>query len=367
MKSSPSRLAVFTSLWVLLTAQAFAVTQYQYVDLSMGGTIIGQANAVNDSGQVVGTRFVPGTVFTQESRAFTWANGIAQDLYFPAGTFQTLGMDINNAGTIAAIIQHTPYMGGESAIYHADGSLQLLSTPGYTTGVAYGINNQGQVVGGGWAWSDTPGYVYTNGVLTPLPNPSAGTRTVVKAINDNGQIVVQTVDANNPASLGPTKINNNGTEVGTRRIAGPSSTAIARAYFTQYGVPQNLLPEDPALMSYAESINDLGFVVGYQQAVGSYPSDQEALLWDSTGQVYNLNDLTSGLGNFRLSHAMDINADGVIVGWGYESLGPNLPGPQRPFMLVPVPEPGSMVLILGAFATALAGRRRSLRVSSATA
>jgi len=65
---------------------------------------------------------------------------------------------------------------------------------------------------------------------------------------------------------------------------------------------------------HAYAINNFGQVVGYS---GSY-----AFIWDNTtGGYKNLNDLIPSGGGLGLSAATAISDSGVIVGWGYKSIG----------------------------------------------
>ncbi len=78
--------------------------------------------------------------------------------------------------------------------------------------------------------------------------------------------------------------------------------------------------------SRATSINNDGVIVGH-----SWTSDGEVHAFVAVdGQMRDLNELTSGRGEFLLTHAEDISESGVIVGWGM------FDGLPRAFALEPV-------------------------------
>jgi probable HAF family extracellular repeat protein len=83
------------------------------------------------------------------------------------------------------------------------------------------------------------------------------------------------------------------------------------------------------------SINDSGQIVG---------GSNEAFLY-SGGVMYNLDSLTPGSG-WELSDATGINNSGQIVGYGL-----NPAGQTHAFLLNPVPEPSTMVLLASAVFT----------------
>jgi probable HAF family extracellular repeat protein len=84
MKLRPLMLATITLLAALPTSTQLAAQQqnelpsnYEVTDLGTLGGIFGTANAVNNSGSVVGFANLPGDT---ESHAFFWSRGIKRDL-----------------------------------------------------------------------------------------------------------------------------------------------------------------------------------------------------------------------------------------------------------------------------------------------
>ena len=119
-------------------------------------------------------------------------------------------------------------------------------------------------------------------------------------------------------------INNKG------QIAGRSMTTggATRAFIYENSVMQNI----GTLGSYSSAlaINDLGLAVG----IYNTPTESHAFIY-SNGVIKDLNELVADWGNWGtggyLEAATDINEDGQIVGYGYNS-----EGYRRAFLLDPV-------------------------------
>ncbi|HZW31463.1 MAG TPA: hypothetical protein VFF52_12200 [Isosphaeraceae bacterium] len=152
------------------------------------GAVGAQVQAANHLGQVlVQAAMTPGAF----DHSFLLSGGKWTDL----GNFY--GAAINDQGTIAG---NTGYVAGQpthAAVIPAGGSpIDLGTLPGDTFSSAYGINNQGQVVGLSFSQNSTnlyQGFLYQNGVMTNLnsllPANSGWTIRWGLAINDQGQIL----------------------------------------------------------------------------------------------------------------------------------------------------------------------------------
>jgi probable HAF family extracellular repeat protein len=154
----------------------------------------GVANAINDQGQAVGSS---GTC-TAGLHAVLWGkNGTAFSLP-DLGTAGAAAFGINNQGQIVGLV---PSLDG-STIYAAlwqngaNGKVTNLGTLGDFAAIASGINNKGQVVGSTLDSNfnfDAHAFIYQDGVMSDLstlfPAESNLFPTMANQINERGQIV----------------------------------------------------------------------------------------------------------------------------------------------------------------------------------
>jgi uncharacterized membrane protein len=104
-----------------------------------------------------------------------------------------------------------------------------------------------------------------------------------------------------------------------------------------------LLPEPSAAAHDAEAlgINNDGLIVGYTNIAGY----EHAAVWDR-GEAHLLVDLIPPDSGWAvLDRATDVNSFGQIVGWGSRAPG----GSLRAFLLTPIPEPSTLLLLLVGF------------------
>jgi len=150
---------------------------------TLGGGVqdMATAKAINELGQIVG--------FSSSSlgglHASLWDNGTVIDLGGSPGT-QSTGYGINNKGQVVGV--------KAGAFYWENG----VSTPllGGGFGGAYDINEAEQIVGQYGSSANRRAYVLQNNQLTDLGS-FGGNYNIAKQINENGQIIGISDDANN--------------------------------------------------------------------------------------------------------------------------------------------------------------------------
>jgi probable HAF family extracellular repeat protein len=189
----------------------------------------------------------------------------------------------------------------------------LPLTGGLFEGIAFDINDRGEVVGRlaalcdaifidhPYLWLPAPAYGLPAGPHDLMPGAPSGTFAVAEAINELGEIVGWSND---------------------------SFGTDSEPFLWRDGVFEPL-PLPPAIVSAtAADINDLGQVVGSGDD-GMFPSPPRALLW-SDGEVHDLNDLIPPGSGWVLETAVAINRRGEIAGNGRHD------GARRVFLLTPL-------------------------------
>ncbi len=222
-----------------------------------------------------------------------------------------------------------------------------LSTLGGSYCWPYGINANGQVVGDATkADHSLDAFLYSNGEMTDLGCGDGF------GINASGQVTgdVQLDNGNTHAflysngtmiSLGTlggslsyaTGINANGQVVGGSTYTSDSLNDHAFLYSHGKMIDLGTLGGS---VSLANGISSNGQVVGDADIGGSI---YHAFLY-SNGAMTDLNTLIDPASGWMLSNATAINDSGQIVGEGI-----NPQGQQHAFLLTPVPEPSTIVLL----------------------
>jgi probable HAF family extracellular repeat protein len=212
-----------------------------------------------------------------------------------------------------------------------DGNLQRLPAPGggtYQSGAAsaaYSINESGIIVGS----YDDPRFglqavVWSDETATGLPPSTASGQSEAYDINAAGQVVGYSITTGSGLNFRDAVLWNAGS---------PTRLDLPGFYY-----------------NVAKAINSSAMVVGMAQTGNGIGGD--AFLWIS-GQTFDLNSLISPSLGWHLTSAEDIDDLGQIVGYG------TLNGTPESFLLTPVPEPSSIVLLsLGAISM-MAGAARA--------
>lgn len=195
---------------------------YVPVDLGTLGGGLAQANAINNSGAIVGQMQDTGRV----THAILWVNGVMQDLGGLGGN-SSVAVGINEEGDIvgvSTIPDGTPYVvvwkngaietlgprsasftnaflnqrgdvawtapapGGAHAFFWRAGVAQDLGTLGGPTSIATGINDAGVVIGSLLNGRAGDAFVWSNGRMQVVPAPDSGFLNTADAINNRGWV-----------------------------------------------------------------------------------------------------------------------------------------------------------------------------------
>ena len=347
-------------LAMLATTALFGVSEsvrgevrYNIVPIS---PFVGSINpvAINDNGVVAGRADIGGG-----PRAF-YFDGTLHILPTLGGTLQAGATGINNNGVIvgSSFITNNNYI--EAFMY--DGTIHDLGNFGGNGGGASGINNSGIIVGSAFSAnpSTSRGFVY-NGSLQVFGDPF----TAPFAISDNGLITgrYQTPIGDNGFFYDGT-MHDLGPSVTGRAVnsLGQAAGAIGQHAFYYDGTVHDLGTLS-GTHSQAFGINEQSQVVGSSDAQGTNGS--HAFLYDIVHGMVDLNSLIAPSSGWVLQSATAINERGEIVGFGTRTVfDPTIPGDHfydsQGFILVPTPEPSTLVLAAFGFAglAAWAWRRK---------
>ena len=139
---------------------------------------------INDAGQVVGTAY---NTTTFANTAFVYADATYQNLGALSAGAASTAMAINATGTIVGTSN------GGFPVRWVNAAIQSLPVPnGVIQPTPVDVNDGGDIIG--WGTSTTVGALYAsafwrNGTAYLLPPWPGGTQTMVRAINNNAEIV----------------------------------------------------------------------------------------------------------------------------------------------------------------------------------
>lgn len=278
------------------------------------------ARAINNNSRIVGGGL---NVDNFDDQAFISDGTRITDLGRP-GDFcsdfcpTTTAADINDANTIA-LAYVLEGNGVRPVTYTQDENGN--QTEVLFDAFAVGINNNNQVVG-----------------YSPARARGSGEG---RLWNDGEQISLLPANAPEFGIYGTTiaDINNLGQVVGSGPELGFPENFQAQIWSNPLdNITGNVLGTLGGSTSRANGINDLTQVVGSSSLADN--STQHAFLWED-GNLVDLNSLIDSTSGWELTSALEINAQGDIIGIG------NFNGEQRGFVAKAVPEPTSTLGVLG--------------------
>jgi probable HAF family extracellular repeat protein len=303
---------------------------YTLIDLGTLGGLSGQANDMNEAGQITGYA----TNASNWTRAFRWDNGNMTDLGTLGGS-AGVGLALNGFGHVVGYSNLVP--GGASvATLWRDGAV-INMTPDLAAGQgssARGINDSGQAV---LQISYGDGYLWENGVRTLLGGLGGGFGSFPQDINNAGQVVGSSyTGVTSHAFLwqngvmtdlgllpgdeesGASAINNLGVIVGS---SGRTDLDTYEQFYTPfiYENGQMRAIPVPGTESFGGDINDAGDVVGTMRAGGAV-TPWHAFIYKN-GVVTNLNSVKPTGTGLHLAYANAINNAGQITGVAMDAQG----------------------------------------------
>jgi probable HAF family extracellular repeat protein len=363
--------------------QTNQLPRYTITDLGTLGGTFSEAVGVNDTGSLAGFSTPPGDAVVH---AFLWQKGVMTDLGTlggPNSVAPEAEPQPNDRRQVVGVSDtSTPDPNGEDFCFFGthliclpfvweNGVLAALPTLGGNNGVAWQINNQGQVPGSAENATPDPScatflmsgaieleskpVIWENGKIQELPTISGDLDGTADAINDSGQAVGNTgncvlgipftsshavlwpegekggvVDLGNLGGANLNLafgINNRGQVVGQSGV--PGGGIAFHAFLWQNGVMTDLgtLPGD--VQSWAETINSR------DQAVGTSfdaSGNMHPFLWQD-GVMMDLNTLIPPDSPWLLLEALGNNDRGQIVGYAFNTTTGEVHG----FLATPAP------------------------------
>jgi len=206
----------------------------------------------------------------------------------------TLPVALGDFSSVSALNDQDELVGTSTASLPVAWQNGLYIWPGLyasdSTGSAFGINQQGQIVGVSNTSSANHPVLWQDGNVQEIANAGGSARLL--GINDNGSMVGSSRDSQGYDNA---YVVRNGVAIDLGALPGGDSTISS------------------AVNSRAQAINDAEQIVGYSMT--SFGVDH-ATLWQN-GSITDL----GGIANSEASEALAINKSGLIVGYAVDANG----------------------------------------------
>jgi hypothetical protein len=174
----------------IIVSHGFLLDKGLFATIDVPGSSFTAALGINNRRQIVG-----GYQDMIGRHGFLWDNGVFTTIHVP-GSRETTARGINIHGQIVGNYVDANGMSVDHCEHDLHGCHGFLldhgvfitidiDEPASSGTVVSGINNHGQIVG----YSDHHGFLWENGIFTPIKAPGAMSFTTATDINDNGQIV----------------------------------------------------------------------------------------------------------------------------------------------------------------------------------
>jgi probable HAF family extracellular repeat protein len=258
-------------------SRAFSYSDGRTTDLGTLGGRESYANAINASGDIVGTS----ETAAGYEHAFVYRGGAMQDLG-TLGGFSSSGSGIDDWGRVVGTSEDQD--GFNRAFVYDQGRMTAFSIDSEYS-AAEAISSEYYMVAGQYRATATEIHAYVLGYLFLDLGTLGGDQAYVRAINSSGDVV---------------------------GMSTPSAGGFTGFLYRDHAMK-------PLVTGYSEpnDINDAGVVVGYAH----FGADGHAFVWDPAGGMRDLNQLIDPSLGWTLQVAAGINDLGQIVGHGYRSGG----------------------------------------------
>ncbi len=344
---------------MMIVASA-ARAEVRYSIRQIGGTG-DKATALSDDGKVAGTR----GSFSSPTSLFVWDNGqmtvSGEKSPWTGGTFLARG--VNNDGTVVG----GKGSGEESIIWKSSTSTNF-SRPSHLIGsipfsTLNDVNNNGIVVGYSLTASNPPNHWNaawwdSNNLVAHDLGRLGGDYTDATAVNDNGQMIGSVYGSEMGKCVALWDLSGNATNLGSPLDSqnawgvdiNDNGLALVNTFIGSNleSFTWDVTNGYQALAGFgncpivgAMSLNNSGEIVGYSE--GDYLSGRvhKALIWDSTATAVDLNTMIDPTSGWVLNVALKNNDRGQILGSG------TINGVNAYFLMEPVPEPPSLITLMG--------------------